>query len=167
MIKKAIMALILMSFIGGNSQAATTTEEMTEEQILFEEVVTGVTRRQEKTFTAAANVTVIPGKFLERYAIRNMNDLFEVLEGGWHTWKGSDEVLVLRGVSGYANDKILFLYDGMLFPTFLGLGENNWPNTFDDVEKIEIIKGPNTSVWGGQGTQGTINIIHKGAEQFT
>ncbi|MFH1428368.1 MAG: TonB-dependent receptor, partial [Candidatus Margulisiibacteriota bacterium] len=142
-------------------------EDMTEEQMLFEEVVTGVTRRREKTFEAAANVTVISGKFLERYAIRNINDLFEVLEGGWHTMKGVDEVLVLRGVSGYANDKILFLYDGMLFPTFLGLGENNWPNTFDDVEKIEIIKGPNTSIWGGQGTQGTINIIHKGAEQFT
>ncbi|MDD5492717.1 MAG: TonB-dependent receptor, partial [bacterium] len=77
-----------------------------------------------------------------------------------------DEVLVLRGVSGYANDKILFLYDGMLMPTFLGLGENNWPNSFDDVERIEIIKGPNTSVWGGQGTQGTINIVHKSAQQF-
>ncbi|MDD5131580.1 MAG: TonB-dependent receptor [bacterium] len=142
-------------------------EELTEEQLLFEEIVTGVTKRQEKTYEAAANVTVIPGKFLERYAIRNINDLFEVLEGGWHTIKGVDEVLVLRGVSGYANDKILFLYDGMLFPTFLGLGENNWPNTFDDVEKIELIKGPNTSIWGGQGTQGTINIVHKGAEQFS
>ncbi len=167
MIKKMIMAIVLMVFMVGSSYAGTTTDEMTEEQILFEEIVFGVTKRKEKTFAAAANVTVIPGKFLERYAIRNINDLFEVLEGGWHTWKGADEVLVLRGVSGYANDKILFLYDGMLFPTFLGLGENNWPNTFDDVEKIEIIKGPNTSVWGGQGTQGTINIIHKGAEQFT
>lgn len=139
---------------------------VTELALFGEDMVSGVTKRTEKTYEAAANVTVISGKFLERYAITNINDLFEVIEGGWHTYKGQDEVLVLRGVSGYANDKILFLYDGMLFPTFLGLGENNWPNSFDDVERIEIIKGPNTSVWGGQGTQGTINIVHKGAQQF-
>jgi outer membrane receptor protein involved in Fe transport len=164
LIKKVSLTLVFI-FLAINAGYAD--EEITEEQVLFEEVVTGVTKRPEKTYESAANVTVIPGKFLERYAIRNINDLFEVLEGGWHTPKGVDEVLVLRGVSGYANDKILFLYDGMLFPTFLGLGENNWPNTFDDVEKIEIIKGPNTSIWGGQGTQGTVNIIHKGANQFT
>ena len=139
---------------------------VTELALFGEDMVSGVTKRNEKTYEAAANVTVLSGKFLERYAIRNINDLFEVIEGGWHTYKGQDEVLVLRGVSGYANDKILFLYDGMLFPTFLGLGENNWPNSFDDVERIEIIKGPNTSVWGGQGTQGTINIVHRGAQQF-
>ncbi|MDD5756872.1 MAG: Plug domain-containing protein, partial [bacterium] len=135
---------------------------VTELALFGEDMVSGVTKRTEKTYEAAANVTVISGKFLERYAITNINDLFEVIEGGWHTYKGQDEVLVLRGVSGYANDKILFLYDGMLFPTFLGLGANNWPNSFDDVERIEIIKGPNTSAWGGQGNQGTINIVNKG-----
>ncbi len=140
---------------------------VTELALFGEDMVSGVTKRTEKTYEAAANVTVLSGKFLERYAIRNVNDLFEVIEGGWHTFKGADEVLVLRGVSGYANDKVLFLYDGMLMPTFLGLGENNWPNSFDDVERIEIVKGPNTSVWGGQGTEGTINIVHKGAAQFT
>jgi outer membrane receptor protein involved in Fe transport len=141
-------------------------QAVTELALFGEDMVSGVTKRNEKTYEAAANVTILSGKFLERYAIRNINDLFEVIEGGWHTYKGQDEVLVLRGVSGYANDKVLFLYDGMLMPTFLGLGENNWPNSFDDVERIEIIKGPNTSVWGGQGTQGTINIVHKGAQQF-
>ncbi|MDD5258502.1 MAG: TonB-dependent receptor [bacterium] len=166
MFKGLRIIAILAVIVGLRNPPAFAQEEMTEEQILFEEVVVGVTKRQEKTYEAAANVTVIPGKFLERYAISNINDLFEILEGSWHTMKGVDEVLVLRGVSGYANDKILFLYDGMLFPTFLGLGENRLPNTFDDVEKIEIIKGPNTSIWGGQGTQGTVNIIHKGATQF-
>ena len=168
MMKKLWYVIALSLLVMGISYQALAqpAEERTEEELLFTDNVTGVTKRLEKTYEAAANVTVIPGKFLERYAIRNINDLFEVIEGGWHTYKGQDEVLVLRGVSGYANDKILFLYDGMLFPTFLGLGENNWPNTFDDVERIEVIKGPNTSIWGGQGTQGTINIVHKGAEQF-
>lgn len=138
------------------------------ERLLFDESLLGeLTKRPEKTYEAAANVTVIPGKFLEKYAIRNINDLFEVLEGGWHAHKGMDEVLGLRGVIGYANDKILFLYNGLLFPTFLGLGENNWPaGGMDEVERIEIIKGPSTSIWGGQGTQGAINIVHKGAKQF-
>ncbi|MBI5554362.1 MAG: TonB-dependent receptor [Elusimicrobia bacterium] len=159
-----LFILVGMVSLVGSVMAA---EQALTELVLFnEDMVSGVTKRAEKTYEAAANVTIIPGKFLERYAIRNINDLFEVIEGGWHTMKGADEVLVLRGVSGYANDKILFLYDGMLFPTFLGLGENHWPNTFDDVERIEIVKGPNTSVWGGQGTQGTINIVHKGAAQF-
>jgi outer membrane receptor protein involved in Fe transport len=162
----AVCSFSICSLVAAESNIVVAQAERTEEDLLFTENVIGVTKRQEKTYESAANVTVIPGKFLERYAIRNINDLFEILEGGWHTYKGQDEVLVLRGVSGYANDKILFLYDGMLFPTFLGLGENNWPNSFDDVERIEIIKGPNTSVWGGQGTQGTINIVHKGAQQF-
>ncbi len=162
----AILCSIFYGVAQAESQAMVALAERTEEEFIFSENVTGVTKRSEKTYEAAANVTVIPGKFLERYAIRNINDLFEVIEGGWHTFKGTDEVLALRGVSGYANDKVLFLYDGMLFPTFLGLGENNWPNSFDDVEKIEIIKGPSTSIWGGQGTQGTINIIHKGPDNF-
>ncbi len=161
-----LCGLSVYSLVQAEPAIVVAQSERTEEDLLFTENVIGVTKRSEKTYEAAANVTVIPGKFLEKYAIRNINDLFEVIEGGWHTYKGQDEVLVLRGVSGYANDKVLFLYDGMLFPTFLGLGENNWPNSFDDVERIEIIKGPNTSVWGGQGTQGTINIVHKGAQQF-
>ncbi|MDD5258500.1 MAG: TonB-dependent receptor plug domain-containing protein [bacterium] len=166
LILAAIFCGILFSLVQTELLSAEGLEERTEEEFIFSDNVTGVTKRPEKTYEAAANVTVIPGKFLERYAIRNINDLFEVIEGGWHTFKGTDEVLALRGVSGYANDKVLFLYDGMLFPTFLGLGENNWPNTFDDVERIEIIKGPSTSIWGGQGTQGTINIIHKGPDTF-
>jgi len=161
----SLFILVIMLSITVPLKAAETAA-VTELALFGEDMVSGVTKRTEKTYEAAANVTVLPGKFLERYAIRNINDLFEVIEGGWHTYKGQDEVLVLRGVSGYANDKVLFLYDGMLMPTFLGLGENNWPNSFDDVERIEIIKGPNTSVWGGQGTQGTINIVHKGAQQF-
>jgi len=161
----SLFILVIMLSITVPLKAAETAA-VTELALFGEDMVSGVTKRTEKTYEAAANVTVLPGKFLERYAIRNINDLFEVIEGGWHTYKGQDEVLVLRGVSGYANDKVLFLYDGMLFPTFLGLGENNWPNSFDDVERVEIVKGPNTSVWGGQGTQGTINIVHKGAQQF-
>ncbi|MDD5491857.1 MAG: hypothetical protein PHV60_04130, partial [bacterium] len=48
---------------------------VTELALFGEDMVSGVTKRTEKTYEAAANVTVLSGKFLERYAIRNINDL--------------------------------------------------------------------------------------------
>jgi outer membrane receptor protein involved in Fe transport len=138
------------------------------ETFLFDEMVIAesTTKREEKTQESALNVRVITREDIENYGLTTMADLMMFLENSFETFKGRDRVYGVRGVMAYANDKIKFLIDGQEFPMMLGLGEGELPITLDEVKKIEIVKGPNTSLFGGNATQMTLNIIRYNGSDF-
>ena len=138
------------------------------ETFLFDEmvIVESTTMREEKTQESALNIKVINRDEIENYGIRTIKDLLMFIENGFETFKGRDRVYNIRGIMGYANDKIKFLIDGQEFPMMLGLGEGEIPVTLDEVKRIEIVKGPNTSLFGANATQATINVIRFTGEDF-
>ena len=138
------------------------------ETFLFDEmvIVESTTMREEKTQESALNIKVINRDEIENYGIRTIKDLLMFIENGFETFKGRDRVYNIRGIMGYANDKIKFLIDGQEFPMMLGLGEGEIPVTLDEVKRIEIVKGPNTSLFGGNASQATINIIRYTGKDF-
>jgi len=128
--------------------------------------VTSTTKREEKTRESSVNIRVVTRDEIEAFGFQNLKDLFMFLENSFEAPKGVDRVYGVRGIIGYANDKIKFLIDGMEFPMMLGLGEGEFPLTLDEVQRIEIVKGPNTSVSGGNSTQATINVIRYNGSDF-
>ncbi|MCK5706791.1 MAG: TonB-dependent receptor plug domain-containing protein [Candidatus Aureabacteria bacterium] len=138
------------------------------ESIFFDEAVIAesTTKRDEITQESALNIKVITRSEIEIYGISTIQDLLMYIENGFEARKGRDRIYGIRGIMGYANDKIKFLIDGQEFPMMLGLGEGEFPVTLDEVKKIEIVKGPNTSLFGGNASQATINIIRFTGKDF-
>jgi outer membrane receptor protein involved in Fe transport len=63
----------------------------------------------------------------------------------------------------YAADKVLLLIDGrpMTHDAYGSVPWNNLAITLDIIERIEIVRGPGTSMYGGSGVMGVVNIISK------
>ncbi|MBN1522489.1 MAG: TonB-dependent receptor [Candidatus Aureabacteria bacterium] len=164
--KKILSFLIMLSLAVIYVPSAMAQEGM--EDLLFMEVpvVYETTKREEKTQESALNIRVITRADIENYGIENIQQLMLFLENTFESMKGRDRVYGVRGVMGYANDKIKFLIDGQELPMELGLGEGQFPITLDEVKRIEIVKGPNTSIFGGNATQATINVMRYNGNDF-
>ncbi|HHW78335.1 MAG TPA: TonB-dependent receptor plug domain-containing protein [Xanthomonadaceae bacterium] len=71
--------------------------------------------------------------------------------------------VTIRGFSGRFANKLLVLIDGrsIYTPLFSGVHWEVQDLPLDDIERIEVIRGPGGSLWGANAVNGIINIITK------
>ncbi len=136
---------------------------------LMEIDVTSVSRRSEQLSKAAAAITVLTADGLRRSGATNLPDVLRqnvfinVAQSDGHTWG-----LTTRGFnSTFATaDKLLVLIDGrsVYTPLFSGVFWDVQDVPLDDIERIEVIRGPGATLWGANAVNGVINIITKSAK---
>ncbi len=70
-----------------------------------------------------------------------------------------------RGFNGRFSNKLLVLIDGrsVYTPLFSGVFWEVQDTLLEDVDRIEVIRGPGGSIWGANAVNGVINIITKSA----
>ncbi len=70
-----------------------------------------------------------------------------------------------RGFSGRIANKLLLLVDGrsVYSPIFAGVYWDEQDLLLEDIERIEVIRGPGASVWGANAMNGVINVITRDA----
>jgi len=135
-----------------------------------EDVVVGAAKREQTLGNVASAVTVISGDRLRRFGYRTMA---EALRGVAGLFIDDDHItsrLGIRGlqVLGDFNTRVLVLVDGATvnepWNQFVGL---DWdlPVTIDDVSRVEIIRGPVSSVYGTNAFFGIVNIVTRGAAE--
>ena len=71
-----------------------------------------------------------------------------------------------RGFNGQFANKLLVLVDGrtVYTPVFSGVYWDTQDIPLDDIDHIEVIRGPGATVWGSNAVNGVINIITKKAK---
>jgi len=71
-----------------------------------------------------------------------------------------------RGFNGRFDNKLLVLIDGrsVYTPLFSGVYWNVQDVMLEDVDRIEVIRGPGATLWGANAVDGVINIITKPAK---
>lgn len=130
-------------------------------------VVTSLSRKPQKLIDAAAAVYVISNEDIQRSGATNIPEALrlapgvEVAQINASTWSISS-----RGFPGRFAKKLLVLMDGRTIytPLFSGVYWDMQDTLLEDIDRIEVIRGPATAVWGGNAMNGVINIITKSAQ---
>jgi iron complex outermembrane recepter protein len=133
---------------------------------LLDVEVTSVSRKEQPLSRTAAAVHVITQEDIERSGARTIPDLLRMAPGfnvaqidanGWAV--GS------RGFGALYASKLLVLVDGrsVYTPLFAGVHWDMLNVPLEDIERIEVIRGPGGTLWGANAVNGVVNIITKPA----
>ena len=129
--------------------------------------VTTVSKRSEPLANAAASVFVITNEDIRR---SGATTLPEALRLAPNLQVARDNArnygISARGFNGIFANKMLVLIDGrtVYSPLFSGVFWDAQDVVLEDVDRIEVISGANTTVWGANAVNGVINVITRRAQ---
>lgn len=135
---------------------------------LMEISVTSVSKRRESLGGAAAAVSVVTGEDIRRSGATTVPDALRQVPG-LHVARlsSSQAAVTARGFSNLTSEKLLVLSDtrSIYTPLFSGVFWDAQDYLFEDLEQIEVIRGPGATLWGSNAVNGVINITTKNARQ--
>lgn len=135
-------------------------------QELSEIKVTSVSKKEQKLSQVAAAAYVISQEEIHRSGLTNVADLLRIVPGiSVARIDGSKWAVTARGFNGRYAANLLVLIDGrsVYSPIFGGVYWDMSMPLLDDIDRIEVIRGPGASIWGANAVNGVINIITRSA----
>lgn len=134
---------------------------------LMEIEVTSTSRRTERFSRAAAAITVITAEEIRRSGANSLPEALR-LANTLHVARTSQRewAISARGFNLTTANKMLVLIDGrsVYTPLFSGVFWDVQDVLLEDVERIEVIRGPGATLWGANAVNGIINIVTRRAE---
>ncbi len=131
--------------------------------------VTTASGYQQKIEDAAASISVVTREQLETKAYRDVTDALKDVPGVLVTGGGSSSDISIRGMDAKYT---MILVDGKRVdtrntrPNSDGSGiEQGWLPPLPAIERIEVIRGPMSSLYGSDAMGGVINIITRRVQQ--
>lgn len=151
-----------------NAQGQGTASELGDLSIeeLMNESITSVAKKEQRIADAPAAVYVLTAEDILRAGHANIPEALRMVPGlsvarlDSHAW-----VITSRGFAAQYAGKLLVLIDGRTVydPFFSGVFWNLQDLMLEDLERIEVIRGPGATLWGANAVNGVINIITKRA----
>jgi len=137
---------------------------LTIDQLLAIDVVYGASKHEQKINEAPASVTIVTADDIRRYGYSTLSEILSSVGGFYTTYDRDYSFIGVRGFQrpGDFNSRILILVDGhrmndsvyesVLIGTdaIVGVG---------DIERVEVIRGPSSSIYGAGAFFGVINIV--------
>jgi len=128
--------------------------------------VTTVERTVSTVGRSAAAIYVVTNEMIRRSCARTIPDVFRLVPGvNVARITSSRYAISIRGFNDIFANKLLVQIDGRTVyqPDFAGVYWDEENVMLEDVERIEVIRGPGATVWGENAVNGVINIITKKA----
>lgn len=128
--------------------------------------VTSVSRRSQKLTEVASAIFVITQDDIRRSGVTSIPEALRMAPGVQVGRISSDKWAVsIRGFNGFSSSKVQVLIDGRsdYSPLIAGTLWAQQDTFMEDIERIEIIRGPAATVWGTNAVNGIINVITKKA----
>lgn len=129
-------------------------------------LVLSASRLSQPVNRAPAAVTVITREMLEASGFRQLPDLLRLVPGFQVTWvRGNIQAVTYQGLSSIYSRRIQVLVDGrsVYNPAY---GQVQWrgiPLALDDIDRIEVVRGPNAANDGVNAVQASIHIYTRPA----
>ncbi|HEX5473409.1 MAG TPA: TonB-dependent receptor [Vicinamibacterales bacterium] len=130
-------------------------------------VVTSVTKQPEAVWATPAAIYVLTHDDIVRSGATSLPEVLRLVPGVQVSRLDADHWAV--GVRGFANQfsqSLLVLIDGrsVYTPLFAGVYWSVQDIVLEDVDRIEVIRGPGGTIWGSNAVNGVINVITKSAK---
>jgi iron complex outermembrane receptor protein len=177
--RTVLLVFIFLLLFGFSEQAfAKHTEEHNQEELLemdIEELmemeievetVTTATKTSTKVTDAPSSITVITAEEIRKYGWRSLADILRSVKGFYTSYDRHYERIGVRGFSlpGDENTRVLILVDGFRMNENVrghgGIGHEFLLDT-DLIDRVEIVRGPGSALYGSNAIFGVINIITK------
>lgn len=169
---KALLGPLLLAFaICPFAQAQTQDDERRWASMDLEELmkvqITSVSKHEQKLWNSAAAIFVISKDDIRDSGATNIPDLLRMVPGldvaqlNANAW-----AITARGFNSHFANELLVMVDGrtVYVPSFGGVFWDVINVPLEDIERIEVIRGPGASIWGSNAVNGVVNIITKKAK---
>ena len=128
--------------------------------------VTSVARRPESVTEASAAITLISREDIRRSGAANLPEALQLLPGlAAHQIGTRDWAVSSRGFNQQSSNKMLVMIDGRVVysPIFAGVFWDVQRVPLEDVDRIELVRGPGAALWGANAVNGVINVVTRSA----
>jgi iron complex outermembrane receptor protein len=140
-------------------------DDLSLEQLVNVEI-TSVAKKETSLFRSPAAIGVVTSDDMRRMGATSFPEAMRWLPGvqiaqiDHNIWS-----VGARGFGFQFTDKLLVLQDGrsIYTPLFAGVHWDAHDAVLEDIERIEVIRGPGATLWGANAVNGVINIISKSA----
>jgi iron complex outermembrane receptor protein len=170
-------AALLVLLAGFRAQSYATSREDTQDtstslqQLSLAELgnveVTTTSKEPEQVWRTAAAIYVISQDDIRRSGATSIPEVLRLAPGVEVARIDSNQWAVgIRGFGNGFSKSVLVLIDGrsVYTPLFAGVYWDVQNVLLEDVERIEVIRGPGGTIWGSNAVNGVINIITKGSK---
>ncbi len=134
---------------------------------LMQVTITSAAKKPQALSDVAAAVFVISQEDIRRSGVTSIPEALAMAPGlqvaqiSASKWSVSS-----RGFGGYTSNKLLVMLDGrsVYTPAYSGTFWDMQNTLLEDIDRIEVIRGPGGTIWGANAVNGVINIITKRAQ---
>jgi len=150
-----------LSFEEGDALA-----ELSLEELMNVELVVSASRYEQDAAEAPASVTIVTAQEIQRYGYQTLADVLRSVRGFYTSYDRTYHYVGSRGFGrpGDYNTRLLLLVNGhrindnIYESAYIGTG---FSLDLDLVERIEVVRGPSSSVYGTNAFFGVVNVITK------
>ena len=169
-LKRAYLAAAIVAFLAVPALPRQKTDDLTTRSLqdLMNIKVTSVSKKEQKLSRVAAAVFVITQEDIARSGATNIPDLLRMVPGlDVGEINGSTWAISARGFNGQFSNKLLVMIDGRIVytPNFAGVYWDTLDLPLEDIDRIEVIRGPGGTIWGANAVNGVISIFTKKASE--
>lgn len=161
--KKHSSLMSLLCLLLSSSLFASNEQDLTDDDFYSDiPTVLTISRLEQPKSEAPSSVTIIDREMIIASGAREIADVFRLVPGfivGRYT--GNKPVITYHGMGYDFNRQLQVLIDGrsVFIPSFGGIPWESLPVILEDIEKIEITRGPNAASYGSNSYLAAINII--------
>ena len=130
--------------------------------------VTSTSKREEKASDAPAALFVLTPGEITRSGARTIPEALRLVPGlDVARVNGNDWAISSRGFNEAFANKLLVMVDGrtVYTPLFSGVYWQVQDVVLEDLDRIEVVRGPGGTLWGANAVNGVINLISKPARE--
>lgn len=166
--KRATIWIALLTAVSPCSHAAADSIDDLSLEELVKTDITSVSRKSQSLADVPAAAFVISAEDIRRSGAQALPDVLRMAPGIEVAQIDNGRyAITARGFNGRFATKLQVLIDGrsIYHPLFAGVIWELDPIPLDDIERIEIIRGAGSVMWGANAVNGVINIISKNARK--
>ncbi len=163
------MAAMLLSTVAVAAHGAPELTDLSLDELLGVEVVFSASKYEQHPLDAPASVSIVTREEIEAHGYRTLAEILGATRGIFTTYDRTYHYAGIRGFGrpGDYNSRLLLLVDGARLNDNIyesaGIG-GDFPVDIDLIERVEIVRGPSSSIYGTSALFGVVNVVTRTGE---